>query len=118
MRVSPRYQGSPLLIFFQALEGGSIKNTAKSPQKQIPIKDIHNWEEVIEGMRQTIYAPKGTGRRLNRNLNYTLAGKTGTAQVFGLDAEEQYIAANLKEHLRDHALFTGFAPIENPKIKV
>jgi penicillin-binding protein 2 len=39
-------------------------------------------------MRQTIYAPKGTGRRLNRNLNYTLAGKTGTAQVFGLDAEE------------------------------
>jgi penicillin-binding protein 2 len=40
------------------------------------------------------------------------------AQVFGLDAEEQYIAANLKEHLRDHALFTGFAPIENPKIAI
>jgi penicillin-binding protein 2 len=33
-------------------------------------------------------------------------------------AEEQYIAANLKEHLRDHALFTGFAPIENPKIAI
>jgi penicillin-binding protein 2 len=47
-------------------------------------------------MRQTIYAPKGTARRLNKNLKYTLAGKTGTAQVFGLDAEEQYIAANLK----------------------
>jgi hypothetical protein len=39
-------------------------------------------------------------------------------QLFGLDAEEQYIAANLKEHLRDHALFTGFAPIENPKIAI
>jgi hypothetical protein len=35
-----------------------------------------------------------------------------------LDAEEQYIAANLKEHLRDHALFTGFAPIKNPKIAI
>jgi hypothetical protein len=35
-----------------------------------------------------------------------------------LDAEEQYIAANLKEHLRDHALFNGFAPIENPKIAI
>jgi hypothetical protein len=23
----------------------------KSPQKQIPIKDIHNWEDIIEGMR-------------------------------------------------------------------
>jgi penicillin-binding protein 2 len=43
-----------LLKSTQAPEG-SIKNTAKSPQKQIPIKDIHNWEEVIEGMRQTIY---------------------------------------------------------------
>jgi penicillin-binding protein 2 len=82
----------PKLLKSTQAPGGSIKNTAKSPQKQIPIKDIHNWEEVIEGMRQTIYAPKGTGRRLNRNLNYTLAGKTGTAQVFGLDAEEQYIS--------------------------
>jgi penicillin-binding protein 2 len=108
----------PKLLKSTQAPGDSIKNTAKSPQKQIPIKDIHNWEDVIEGMRQTIYAPQGTGRRLNKNLKYTLAGKTGTAQVFGLDAEEQYIAANLKEHLRDHALFTGFAPIKNPKIAI
>ncbi|SHN91779.1 penicillin-binding protein 2 [bacterium endosymbiont of Bathymodiolus sp. 5 South] len=108
----------PKLLKSIQAPGDSIKNTARSPQKQIPIKDIHNWEHVIEGMRQTIYAPKGTARRLNKNLKYTLAGKTGTAQVFGLDAEEQYIAANLKEHLRDHALFNGFAPIENPKIAI
>ena len=69
-------------------------------------------------MRQTIYAPKGTARRLNKGLTYTLAGKTGTAQVFGLDAEEQYIAENLDERLRDHALFTGFAPVDNPQIAI
>ena len=57
-------------------------------------------------------------RRLNKGLTYTLAGKTGTAQVFGLDAEEQYIAEKLDERLRDHALFTGFAPVDNPQIAI
>jgi penicillin-binding protein 2 len=95
-----------------------IKEVVQETHVQIPIKNIQNWEDVIEGMRQTIYAPKGTARRLNKGLTYTLAGKTGTAQVFGLDAEEQYIAANLDERLRDHALFTGFAPVNNPKIAI
>lgn len=96
----------------------TIKEVEKGLSAQIPINDIHNWEDVIEGMKQTIYAPKGTARRLNKGLTYTLAGKTGTAQVFGLDAEEEYIAEKLDERLRDHALFTGFAPIENPQIAI
>lgn len=95
-----------------------IKEVEKGLSAQIPINDIHNWEDVIEGMKQTIYAPKGSARRLNKGLTYTLAGKTGTAQVFGLDAEEEYIAEKLDERLRDHALFTGFAPIENPQIAI
>lgn len=96
----------------------AIKPNAQTPAVQMPIKNIKNWEDVIKGMKQTIYGPKGTARRVNKGLKYTLAGKTGTAQVFGLDAEEQYIAANLAEHLRDHALFTGFAPIENPQVAI
>lgn len=108
----------PKLLKSTQTLGGSIKNTSKGSQKQIPIKDIHNWEDVIEGMKRTIYAPKGTGRRLKKDLKYTLAGKTGTAQVFSLDAKKKYIAANLDEHLRDHALFIGFAPIKNPEIAI
>jgi penicillin-binding protein 2 len=86
--------------------------------KQIPIKDIYNWDEVLDGMKMSIYAPKGTARRLNKNLTYTMAGKTGTAQVFGLDAEEEYIAEKYEEILRDHALFTGFAPIKDTEIAI
>lgn len=108
----------PKLLKSIQTPGEKIIEADKGFNQQIPIKNIHNWEDVIEGMRQTIYAPKGSARRLNKNLKYTLAGKTGTAQVFGLDAEEQYIATNLEEHLKDHALFTGFAPIENPKIAI
>ena len=108
----------PTLLKATQSPGDSILTIDNKRSKQIPIKDIHNWEDVIEGMKMTIYAPKGTARRLNKDLTYTLAGKTGTAQVFGLDPEEQYIAEKYEEKLRDHALFTGFAPINNPEIAI
>ncbi|ALE52814.1 peptidoglycan glycosyltransferase [Candidatus Thioglobus autotrophicus] len=108
----------PILLKNTQLLGQSITEVKKAVGRQIPIHDIKNWETVIDGMRQVIYSPKGTARRLNNKLGYTLAGKTGTAQVFGLDAEEVYIAEKLEEKLRDHALFTGFAPIENPQIAI
>ncbi len=109
---------SPKLLKNIQTSNQTIKEVSKNPSVQIPIKNIKNWEDVIEGMRRTIYAPKGTARRLNKGLTYTLAGKTGTAQVFGLDAEEEYIAEKLDERLRDHALFTGFAPVDNPEIAI
>ena len=108
----------PTLLKNTQASGQSMIAIKKEMGKQIPIRDIKNWETVIDGMRQVIYSPKGTARRLNKKLTYTLAGKTGTAQVFGLDAEEVYIAEKLAEKLRDHALFTGFAPIENPEIAI
>lgn len=108
----------PTLLKNTQAPGNIIIESKKGRHIQIPIKNIKNWEYVINGMKQTIYGPKGTARRLNKDLTYTLAGKTGTAQVFGLDAEEQYIAEKLDEKLRDHALFTGFAPIENPEVAI
>ncbi|NMT56213.1 penicillin-binding protein 2, partial [Vibrio parahaemolyticus] len=44
--------------------------------------------------------------------------KSGTAQVFGLGENEEYNADEIAEHLRDHALFTGFAPFDDPKVVV
>jgi penicillin-binding protein 2 len=108
----------PILLKNTQASGQSMIAIKKEMGTQIPIRDIKNWETVIDGMRQVIYSPKGTARRLNKKLTYTLAGKTGTAQVFGLDAEEVYIAEKLAEKLRDHALFTGFAPIDNPEIAI
>ena len=106
-----------VLMHSQSKNGESyLESIPKS--KQIPIKDINNWELIIEAMKQTIYGKLGTAKRLNNKLNYTLAGKTGTAQVFGLDPEEEYIAENIDEKLRDHALFTAFAPINNPQVAI
>ncbi len=108
---------SVIANFGQKVRPTLLKNT--SPQvSQVPIKDIKNWELTIAGMREAIVGPKGTARKLNKGLEYTFAGKTGTSQVFGLDPEEKYIAERYAEHLRDHSLFVGFAPIEQPEIAI
>jgi len=109
---------TPQVMMHSQTKNGDVTQDQKKVSRQIPIKDINNWEVIIEGMKQTVYGKLGTAKRLNNKLKYTLAGKTGTAQVFGLDPEEEYIAENIDEKLRDHALFTGFAPIEDPQVAI
>ena len=64
-------------------------------------------------------SPRGTAHwRIGRDLKYRIAGKTGTAQVVSIPQDEEYDAEQLKEFERDHSLFIGFAPIEDPQITV
>jgi penicillin-binding protein 2 len=108
----------PQILMHSQTSAGDIEVSESLGATQIPIKDIKNWETIITGMEQTVYGASGTARHLNHDLSYTLAGKTGTAQVFGLDPEETYIAEKYEENLRDHALFTGFAPVDNPQVAI
>ena len=109
---------TPQVMMHSQSKNGDFFEELSPKSNQIPIKDISNWELIIEAMKQTVYGKFGTAKRLNNKLQYSLAGKTGTAQVFGLDPEEEYIAENIEEKLRDHALFTGFAPIEDPQVAI
>ena len=59
---------------------------------------------------------EGTSASAFRGAGYTSGGKTGTAQVVQIKQNEKYIASRMEERLRDHALFTAFAPAEEPKI--
>ena len=61
---------------------------------------------------------EGTGARVFGGTGYTTGGKTGTAQVITIGKNEKYNAAALAEHKRDHALYTAFAPVDNPKIVI
>ena len=58
----------------------------------------------------------GTGARAFAGAQYTSGGKTGTAQVIAIKANEKYNEKNVAERHRDHSLFIAFAPMENPKI--
>jgi len=77
------------------------------------------WDVAIGGMYDVANAPYGTARAAAANAPYKMAGKSGTAQVFTVAAGEKVRKADeLAEHLRDHALFIAFAPVEAPRIAV
>ncbi|MEM7408489.1 MAG: penicillin-binding protein 2, partial [Pseudomonadota bacterium] len=85
---------------------------------QIEITQPRHWEDVVEAMKSVVHAPNGTAKLLAEGIDYHIAGKTGTAQVFGIPQDAEYDEANIKKKLRDHALFVSFAPIERPRIAV
>ena len=77
-----------------------------------------DWEYVVDAMEDVMHGAKGTARAVGRGADYRMAGKTGTAQVFSLEEDEEYDAEEIRERLRDHALFVGFAPSDDPQIVV
>lgn len=85
-------------------------------------------QRVREALRAVVHEPGGTsywtldaGRGLNID-GVEMAGKTGTAQVYSISAEER--AAGVREQedlpwrLRNHGLFIGYAPADRPKYAV
>lgn len=103
---------------------GQSKLTAeplpRPPGAAIALKMPEHWDQVEQAMVAAIHGPNGTARRIGEGASYVIAGKTGTAQVFGLDnaAEEREEDGTLAEELRDHALFIAFAPADDPRIAV
>ncbi|MYM34275.1 penicillin-binding protein 2 [Duganella sp. FT94W] len=82
---------------------------------RIPLKQ-ENVDFIKNAMVGVTSEPGGTGYRAFAGAGYTVGGKTGTAQVITIRKGEKYNAAKLAERLRDNALFTAFAPVEQPRI--
>jgi penicillin-binding protein 2 len=66
----------------------------------------------------TSYNPPGTARQtFGSDVSYSVAGKTGTGQVYshraGEDNDQQEY---LPKRLRNHTYFIAFAPVNQPKI--
>lgn len=77
-------------------------------------------QENIDVIKQAMVGvvKEGTAARVFSGAGYASGGKTGTAQVVGIGKNEKYNAAALAEHKRDHALYTAFAPVDEPKIVI
>ena len=60
----------------------------------------------------------GTAYKIFKKAKYNAAVKSGTSQLFGVAEDEEYEDKKVSKHLKDHALFVGWAPYENPKIAV
>jgi penicillin-binding protein 2 len=59
---------------------------------------------------------EGTSARSFAGAPYQSGGKTGTAQVIAIGKNEKYNANLIDERHRDHALYTAFAPLDEPRI--
>ena len=98
-----------------------LKNTrdeSNSPQEPIRLQQQENWDKMHNAMIKVSHSIRGTGRTAARGAKYKIAGKTGTAQVLGIAQEEEYDETKIASYHRDHALYVGFAPAENPKIAI
>jgi penicillin-binding protein 2 len=85
---------------------------------QYHLKKKLNWEHVVRGMKHVVHGIRGTAHRIAKDLKYKIAGKTGTAQVFGIAQDAEYDADKIKKKLHDHALFMAFAPADKPEIAI
>ena len=86
--------------------------------ESLPVVNKKHWESVIDSMVEVTKGPRGTARALGKKLPFDVAGKTGTAQVFGIKQNQKYDVEMLEKKLQDHALFIGFAPADNPEFVV
>lgn len=95
---------------------GAVEAVEPVSLPHVPGGTPAQWEAVMEGMRATMVT--GTARAIARSAEYSMAGKTGTAQVFSVAQNQSVSAAVQNERLRDHSWFIAFAPAEDPKIAV
>ena len=69
-------------------------------------------------MDRVVNGTRGTARGVAVDPHFRIGGKTGTAQVYQLGVNEEYKQSEVAEHLRHHAWFIAFAPVEAPRIAI
>ena len=87
-------------------------------KKPVELKNPDHWRIALKAMHNTVSKTTGTAHKAFKGVDYDPAGKTGTAQVVSIAQGEKYDASKLNERHRDNAIYTGFAPYDDPRIVV
>ena len=91
----------------------------REPSKtMIKLRREHHWKVMEDAMKKVVHGTWGTARATGWGMKFKMAGKTGTAQVFGIAQDEEYDEKTVAKKLRDHGLFIGFGPAEKPVLAV
>jgi len=97
-------------------EGHITPGPAPETLGTVPVAPEH-LERIRRALEGVVNEPGGTGARA-RVEGVRVAGKTGTAQVVGLEHTEDLDEEEIRFRHRDHAWFAAFAPAENAEIVV
>ncbi|PHS73670.1 MAG: penicillin-binding protein 2 [Cycloclasticus sp.] len=97
-----------------------INSVLVNPKQNTPVSlnTEKNWDIIIDAMYDVVNSPRGTARKISEDAAFKMAGKTGTAQVFSIKQDEKYDENTVVEHLKDHALFIAFAPVDKPQLAI
>jgi penicillin-binding protein 2 len=96
-------------------DGKVLQTFAPEARGQLDIQKSTR-DVVMKGLLAAVNQPFGTAYG-SRVKEFTVAGKTGTAQVVKIGAR-RVKSENLPYFERDHAWFAAFAPAEDPEIVV
>ena len=113
----------------KAIDGQPYEPVIENPRPDVVIEDADYWRYVQESMTMVVHRPYSDTFRdygtayeaiamADRDMGYTMAGKSGTAQVVGISQEilssEDIEVSDLN---KDHALFVSFAPALHESIE-
>lgn len=103
----------PLLVkAIREPDGEVVRQFSASVENHIEF-DPEAIENVLSGMARAVNEQRGTAPRA-RLRNFIVGGKTGTSQVIGLGRFDE----ETEDKFKDHGLFVGMAPMDNPRIAV
>lgn len=92
--------------------------TREPSRTMIHLRNENHWQVMFNAMKKVVHGTLGTARATGWSMNFKMAGKTGTAQVFGIAQDEEYDEETVAKKLRDHGLFIGFGPVKDPVLAV
>jgi penicillin-binding protein 2 len=106
----------------RAVGGNPTPMVTPDSQNSLNIPPRH-LELIKRSMDEVVNGERGTARRSATKVDgFDMAGKTGTVQVRRITKAEREAGVRKNEDLpwrfRDHALFVGYAPVENPRYAV
>lgn len=112
----------------KSVNGVPFEPELENPHPDIVVEDPDYWRYIQESMTMVVHRPfsdtfrdYGTAyeaiAQADPDMSYTMAGKSGSAQVVGISQDilssDDIEVSDLN---RDHALFISFAPALNPVI--
>ena len=112
-------------LYSALLNGGrfpSPKLIKNEPSKYLGEELNSNHQKaILNALKAAVQEPSGTAYKLNLdNPNFVkIGGKTGTSQVVRIKEEDReddlYKTKEIEDRFKDHSVFVGYAPIDEPK---
>jgi penicillin-binding protein 2 len=104
-----------LVLRLEGPDGKVTKAFAPKVVREVPMTDEQH-RLLVDALVSVVNEPGGTAFR-TRSTDFTVAGKTGTAQVAKL-GQVRLKKEQMDYFERDHAWFAAFAPAEDPELTV